>query len=269
MSKIKKENRNSRIYFIESLYNKYKAYSQTELYDACTDSEWERIVQMPDYCSLLVAAKSLHVKKQLTLQRKNRWDYVVDYVGYYHMPNQDEINEVEKIFKKNKICIVKFAKALKFVLEMKFPKINSIKLWGVPNSGKSLIGNAIVKPFVTCYMNNHGSENEFFISNMLHKSMILCEELYITIATAEDFKSILGGQPIDVAKKHEEKQLLGRTPVVITSNYQKFGRGHLATTDENALNIRCYVFNFVSEYKPEIYIQWWNFYFCMLKHVVK
>lgn len=85
---------------------------------------------------------------------------------------------------------------------------------------------------------------------MLNKSIILCEELYITIATAEDFKSVLGGQVIDIAKKFNEKQLLCRTPIIITSNYSRFGRGHISSVDENALCLRCYTFTFQVAYKP-------------------
>ena len=99
-------------------------------------------------------------------------------------------------------------------------------------------------------MNNHGSENEFYLSNMLKKSIILCEELYITITTAEDFKSVLVGQPIDITKKFNEKQLSQRTPFVITSNYSRFGRGHLPPTVENALSIRCYNYILNSAFKP-------------------
>lgn len=261
-----KESRQTRIYEITQLFRKYNAQSTSELYDKCTNSEWEKIIGMPTYQELLSAARTLYIKRELTEQRKSRWNFVMEKLQNYE-PNPAEIQEVENLLFKNKISLLKFALDVHSILEMTHPKKNTIKLWGVPDSGKSLIANAIVKPFIVCYMNNHGAENEFFISNMLNKSIVLCEELYITTATGEDFKSILGGQPIDIAKKYDEKQLMARTPIIVTSNYAKFGRGHLPATDENALNIRCHVYQFLSPYKPSLYINWWNFYFCIKKHL--
>lgn len=174
--------------------------------------------------------------------------------------NSEQFHEFNNLFRKNCINPKQFAHDVKFIFDKKDPKINALRLVGVPNSGKTLIANCLVDPFICCYMNNHGSENEFFLSNMLNKSIILCEELYITTATAEDFKSILGGQNIDVAKKHCEKQLLSRTPVIITSNYDLFGRGHLPPLDENALQLRCKNYDFISPYKPKIRLTSSQFY---------
>lgn len=261
----KREGRNSRIYKIQELFGKYRATSVSELYDRCSDGEWEQILYMPAYQELIQAARSLYIKKQLTQQRDNRWKYALDHAHRYYKPDLQQITEIQRLLQRNRIKENKLANAVMNLLTCVHEKKNAIKLWGVPDSGKSLLANAIVKPFITCYMNNHGSENEFFSSNMLNKSVILCEELYITIATAEDFKSILGGQPIDVSRKYDEKQLLGRTPVVVTSNYDKFGRGHLSTTDENALNLRCELFYFCSAYKPGRHIDWWNVYFFLEK----
>lgn len=80
-------------------------------------------------------------------------------------------------------------------------------------------------------------------------------------------KSVLGGQNIDVAKKFNEKQLLCRTPVIITSNYSRFGRGHLCPTDELALCLRCNTYNFTIAYKPKIRLDTYQFYQFLLSHM--
>lgn len=193
------------------------------------------------------------------MQRENMWEFVYN---KYHNCERDQAqqHELRTIFLLNNIITSQFAEALHKVLTKYEHKRNSMRLVGIPNSGKTLLANCICAPFITCYMNNHGSENEFFMSNMLNKSIILCEELYITIATAEDFKSVLGGQPIDVAKKFNEKQMLNRTPVIITSNYHKFGRGHLSSMDENALKLRCFNFMFNATISPSVTITPEQFY---------
>lgn len=214
---------------------------------------------MQDYHNLLKTGIELYTKLNLDIQRKDLYAYACK-KALKSPFNQYQYNEFENIFKINNICILEFALALRDVLIKRDPKINCLRIIGTPNSGKTLIANCIVTPFICCYNNNHGSENEFYLSNMLNKSIILCEELYITIATCEDMKSVLAGQCIDIAKKFNEKQLLSRTPVIITSNYAKFGRGHLAPCDETALALRCHTFRFNNVIKPTCMLEWQQFY---------
>lgn len=238
---------------IRKLCRENNITTSSQFYDICDYSTYEELVEhSPTYQEIIKSAVNLEKKYQLVAQCKDRWNYALNYAN--PNPDKNAFQEIEHILRSNRIDKNDFRKSIRKILEMSDPKINALRMWGVPNSGKTLLANCICAPFVTCYMNNHGSENEFFISNMLNKAIILCEELYITIATAEDFKSVLGGQQLDIAKKYEEKQILRRTPVVITSNYEKFGRGHLNSTDENALKLRCENYQFVSQVKPAVKI---------------
>lgn len=232
------------------MLQKYNARSVSELFDKCLFSEWQKICTFNDYHNLIKTALELYIKMKLDAQRADMWKYACD-ISLAVMPCPDQFDEFDRIFKSNNINPSKFANDVFHILNKLDNKINCLRLIGTPNSGKTLIANCIVEPFIVCYNNNHGSENEFYLSAMLNKSIILCEELYVTIATCEDLKSVLGGQPIDIAKKFNEKQLLSRTPVIITSNYNKFGRGHLSSTDENALALRCHTYVFDTEIKPK------------------
>lgn len=208
----------------------------------------------------------MYVKSKLDKQRLNMFSYASK-LALKEQPIPEVQAEILEILKINNINPNNFAKDVYCILNKQENKINCLRFWGVANSGKTLLANCLAKPFITCYNNNHGSENEFYLSNFLNKSLILCEELYITIATAEDFKSVLGGQPIDIAKKFNEKQLLCRTPVIITSNHQRFGRGHLSPIDENALALRCISYHFVHEYKPRVQISSNQLYLFILSHL--
>lgn len=194
------------------------------------------------------------------------WDFALSKAKEV-APNPLQWEVFNKIFHLNGIDPAEFAMNLHAVLNKTQNKMNTLRIVGQSETGKSLIANCIVFPFITCYMNNHSSENEFYLSNMLNKAIILCEELYVTIATAEDLKSVLGGQPLDTSKKHQEKQLLCRTPVIITSNHERFGRGHLPPIDENALAIRCFTYRFNIPIKPEIQIEWQQLYLYLSAHV--
>lgn len=242
------------------------ARSVSELYDKCSFDDWQQIAHMHNYHDLIKTALELHIKYKLDVQRENLWKYAINYAKKC-TPNSHQFEEFDRIFSSQNIDPAMFAKHLKTVLEKTENKINAMRFIGVPDSCKTLLSNCIVEPFIVCRMNNHGSENEFFMSNMLNKSIIQCEELYITIATAEDFKSVLGGQSIDIAKKFNEKQLLQRTPVIITSNYERFGRGHIPPTDENALAIRCYTYRFSYKVKPVLNLEWQQFYLYLLSYL--
>lgn len=229
------------------LIYKYRARSLSELFDKCSADEFASLIYAAyDYQKYVLSALELFVKDCLDLQRRNRWEYLLSYAQY----NEEQEKELLRLFTVQGVDPVYFGKSLKKVLNCEHPKINAIKIHGTPNSGKSLIGQLIASAFITCYCNNHGSENEFYLSNFLNKTFILCEELYVTKATCEDFKSVLGGANIDIAKKFHEKQILSRTPVLITSNHSSFGRGHLPPIDETALNARCIVFEFQAPFAP-------------------
>lgn len=248
---------------LQSIVAETNSRSVSELFDKCEYEHWQYITQFPNYYDLCRTAIELFVKKKLDEQRVNLWKYACKY-AQKQKPDFAQFDEFQKIFMYQGVDPANFAQSLRIILEKKESKINALRIIGMPNTCKTLISNCIVDPFICCRMNNHGSENEFFMSNMLNKSIIQCEELYITIATAEDFKSVLGGQLIDVAKKFNEKQTLMRTPVIITSNYDRFGRGHVPPLDEGALASRCLTYRFNSMYKPSIMLCWQQFYLYML-----
>lgn len=233
-----------------NLIFKYNARSTSELYDQCTSDEWADLIYTADskVHNHVNSALELYIKDSLVLQRQDRWGWFVKCAE--NLPA--EIDELNAIFRAQNIDISDFANDLYDLLMCIDSKKNCLRLTGIANSGKSLIAQLIVKPFISAYVNNHNSENEFYLSSFLNKSVCLCEELMCTPATAEDFKSILGGANIDISKKYSAKQMLTRTPIIVTSNHRTFGRGHLPPVDEHALSIRCYHYKFTAEYKPKI-----------------
>lgn len=249
-----------------TLLKKTQSRSTSELFDKCTTEEWKRICYITNYHEIIRCAIELYTKELLDLQRVDMYKYVLNLYSTTPVDRKQQL-EIKTIFYNNNIDTKKFCTDLITVLRKSDYKINGLKLYGNPDTCKSLIGNCIVAPFVCCYMNNHGSENEFFISNMLNKSIVLCEELFVTPATAEDFKSILGGQNIDISKKYNEKQLMCRTPIIITSNYKQFGRGHLPSLDESALDNRCFTYYFHTAYKPNVKITCDQFYLFVLHNM--
>lgn len=223
----------------------------------CTSYEWAELVYVSngDHHQSLKVALELYIKDCLDIQRYDRWNWMLVNNSDQCQGNGEQCRELSIIFKNNHINIGEFAKAVHDVLNCVDEKKNCLRLIGCSNSCKTLIASCIAAPFITSYVNNHNSENEFYLSAFLNKTLALCEELFVTTATAEDFKSILGGAPLNISKKYNEKQILTRTPVIVTSNHEKFGRGHIPLVDEAALANRCFTFRFSVPYKPKCHIE--------------
>lgn len=243
---------------------KYRPRSISELFDKCTSLEWADIVYVCgfDIYKHLNLALELFNKDSLELQKRNRWQWLINDANCHI----EQCGELARLLNRNNIDVTEFVKCIFNVLNCIDEKKNCLRLIGIPNSGKTLIAQLICQKFLCAYVNNHNSENEFYLSCFLNKSICLCEELMITPATAEDFKSILGGMPLLISKKYNEKQVLARTPIIVTSNHEKFGRGHLNPADEEALSKRCYTFYFNHIVKPECHIDVESFSHMMYVH---
>lgn len=233
------------------LVYKYNARCVSELYDKCSADEWASLLYISgmNYTRDLQYALDIYIKDNLEFQRMDRWEWLISFQVY--LPTEEQ--EIISLLQAQGIDVDYFFECLRIVLLCKDHKINTIRLWGTPDSGKSLIARLIVRYFICPSTNNHGSDSPFFFSNFLNKSIALCDELFVTPATCDDYKSILGGGDIDVNKKNiQEKQNMSRTPIILTSNYAKFGRGHLNAIDEEALQTRCFSFYFPVIYKPKV-----------------
>lgn len=233
------------------LVYKYCARSVSELFDKTTSDEYAELVyQDVKYTKFIQPAIDLFIKDNIEIQRRDRWEFLLAFAKY----NQAEEAELLRLFSAQRISVVDFAKKLKMVLNCEHPKINMLKMWGPPNSGKSLIARLICENFITCFACMKNSENEFSMSNFLNKAIILCDELYVTRNTIEDYKIICSGAPHDLSKKYYDKQLLCRTPMIVTSNYHYYGRGHLPPVDEEALCTRAITYNFDNVFLPSVMI---------------
>ena len=171
------------------------------------------------------------------------WDYLVS-----HPPIRFASTEkwpwVERIFACNGIIVEDFIQALKMILNAEDPKVRTLRLIGPPNTGKSLITQAIADFFNTCYLSNTGSASEFYFNDAINRSLIVLEEVFIVPATVDDFKSVFSGYRLGVnIKQKQTRQILEGVPCIVTGNTGLFGKGFLGGVDEEALNRRCITFH--------------------------
>lgn len=244
------------------LIHKYQIRSICDFYDKVSAEEYAQLVYGGKHLQAITTALELYNKECLELQRKNRFDWLI---RLPHRTNQLELHCLYEIFRRNNINPKDFVKDLKLVLSEEDHKKNCLRIWGPPDTCKTLISKLICQTFICAYLNNSNSANEFYLSNLLNKSLCSMEELFVTPSSVDDFKSILAGAPIDISKKFNEKQVLLRTPIIMTSNHELFGRRHLSPVDENALSTRCYMYNFRCSFKPDVTISRDSFaYFCAI-----
>ncbi len=191
------------------------------------------------------------IQQVLQEQIKDRWEHLRAYVHGYE-PDESVVMEIEAMFELQGVSLREFAQAVKDILTGKKKKINTLRITGVINSCKSLIMQAISKPFHCCRLTMLGCGNEFYFNDMLSKSIVMIEELWITPPVCDDFKTILSGYPLSINMKGQGvRETLKHTPILLTSNYDRFGRGFVSEFDEKALLARCVSFKFTKEYEPK------------------
>ena len=157
---------------------------------------------------------------------------------------------LDKLFIDNGIDTRYFLKDLFTVLNKKHFKKNTFRIWGEPDSGKSLILRAIANQYYANIQGVSGSASDYYFADMTRKSLILLEELWVIPGTCDDFKSLLSGYSFQVAVKHSNRrETIERTPVLVTGNHSCYGKGYLESIDEEALQRRTYTYVFKTEFK--------------------
>lgn len=136
-------------------------------------------------------------------------------------------------------------------LNMESPKVRTLRLVGATNTGKSVIAQAIGKCFLTTFLTNTGSGSDFFLNGALNKALLVLEEIFVTQGNVDDFKTLLSGYALSVnVKQQTERETLSNTPIIATSNHDRFGKGCLSAVDETALSARCYTHHLNGKFEP-------------------
>lgn len=233
-----------------NLIRKYRCESESDYYSRTTSGEYTELAikYHINYSRTINLFIDVFLKEEIEFQREHMWDIIT-------LPPHGNAENFDKLLKGIGLPVWDFFHAVKNLLLMKHEKKNCIFIYGPVNSCKTIIAQCITNRFITCYATNHGSLGDFYFSPFLKKTIINLEELQVTCATADDYKSILGGAPLDLNRKHVvDRQRMYRTPIVITSNFDKFGRGMISGLDEEALQARCYRFHTLSSYQPNNHI---------------
>ena len=146
-------------------------------------------------------------------------------------PKEEGKDWFKKLFEINNIDPVLFLAWFTAICDKKFPKKNTFVVRGPPDCGKSLIVNTLLENYPSARIGRQGELTPFYLQNLTQKPIGILEEPRIIDTFAEDMKLLLGGEPLEVACKNAENELLKRTPIFITTNRQ-VGEDCMRTTRE-------------------------------------
>lgn len=219
----------------------YNIYSVSELRNVLPLSDYAKLYKgkINEVNGLVNAGINIAQTYMTNIQSENRFLWLLsharhDYVQSAILDKIMEVNCQDKLI---------FARAVFDVLMEVDPKVNTLFLYGPPNTGKTLLMGLLADLFVSVRVTIQDCKGSFYFQQMLNKSIIYCDELFVTKDTCEQWKMIMAGHVIDINCKNSEYQRLKRTPVLISSNHSDLGRGYLPPIDEKALKVRCHKFH--------------------------
>ncbi|CAI2737808.1 unnamed protein product [Dicrocoelium dendriticum] len=149
---------------------------------------------------------------------------------------------LDNLLAANNIDKDKFCTAVHEVMNKKVDRLNTLCIEGPTTTGKSLVLKMICQNSHCGTVQRSGDHSQFFLQNLIDKSVAPMEEPRITLATVNDFKELLGGSPFDIHVKHSPDVTLNRLPVLISTNHSL--GAYITSIDAAAIYERCHTFHF-------------------------
>ncbi len=219
-----------------------------------TYKEWTEKISWDEFETIMTTygpnVLQTHVKKILEYRKVHEhlkqqdgpwWNYITK----EETDNDDIVKQTDYIynlFNKNSIDICYFLAWYTIIMDKLLNKINTLVLIGESDAGKSMIINRLIHGLQVASITRTGDASQFHLQNVISKRVLTFEEPRITPATVDDFKLLLGGEPMETQIKHQEPEKVDRTPVLITTN-KDLGY-HLNPSDSTALENRYKLFHF-------------------------
>lgn len=127
-------------------------------------------------------------------------------------------------FNEDEERIHEFLQTTVYILDRERPKLNTLMLWGPPCSGKTwyILACASLCLSMGTMRNLNKQSGSFPTQDCYNKRVILWEEPNYSGEFIEYLKNLLGGFPANTAIKHADDVAINRTPVLITSNPNRF-----------------------------------------------
>jgi len=208
-----------------AIIDQKKATSINDFESKLSDEEWEHIFNTytksyRTYFIPLIRRRSI-VRRQRE-QEISLLDHLTRFTENEEAESAGDgtITEwIEHVFcKQQNISIEELLASFVLVYDKTIHKRNTLCIIGKSNAGKSLIVNAILRPFSKAFITRSGDATQFHLQNLLNKTIGIFEEPKISPTTVDDFKLLLGGEEMEISVKNQDHELLPRIPIFITTN---------------------------------------------------
>nr|ASM94011.1 putative non-structural NS1 [Caledonia beadlet anemone parvo-like virus 1] len=158
---------------------------------------------------------------------------------------------IERLLSDQGVNLMDFTRAVQNIFNKNIVKKNCLIIQGAPNSGKTLLVKSIVQATDSLAVINKSESAGFCWSPALDKRVILYEECLMNSVQVEEFKQIFAGTDCSINVKHQQPQVLKRTPVFMTVNGFPWCT-ITSEVDKQALRNRCFVY---TNWKPQAWLK--------------
>lgn len=176
----------------------------------------------------------LKLKNYLDLEdllQQNDWTILKEIYDPFRHENVGR-QTIHKIFNFSRQDVIDIFR----IIARDIPKRRTVVFYGPSNCGKSLLANALAKPFSPGYIQRDGGTNVHWLENIYRKSLILWEEPSIHMTNIEDVKLLLGGENIVINRKNKHLvERLNGAAVIITTNREFW------EYEPETIKNRCYI----------------------------
>jgi hypothetical protein len=163
------------------------------------------------------------------------------------MSIDDSVEWMYKIMDFNNFDLMEFVGTIFDVMDRITNKRNAIMFKGPPNAGKTLVAESLAYACIFyCNVQSFSKGQQFPFMDAVGTRCFMINEPRFTDEYGETLKNILEGCPTHVNVKYESKQMLSRTPVLITSNHKlSMYLQQNPDVQERAFQARMFTFNFL------------------------
>ncbi|CAH8523806.1 unnamed protein product [Dicrocoelium dendriticum] len=116
-------------------------------------------------------------------------------------PTDTHTTSFDDLLRVNNIDKDAFCTSVHNIMNKKMERVNTLGLQSPTTTGKSLMLKLICQNHQLGTVQRSGDHSQFFLQNLLDKSVGLMEEPRITIQTVQDFKGLFRGTPFDIHVK--------------------------------------------------------------------
>lgn len=162
--------------------------------------------------------RRFHIQRSIDEKNRTYKQHVYKMAASDKRANPRAVQWLFEWFALQGVDIFEFVSNFEAIVDRKIKRQNTFCIQGPSNAGKSTIINLMLDGYSKAFVTRCGDANQFHLQNLLNKSVAIFEEPRITPMNVDDFKLLMGGEPMEVNVKNADHEFMPRIPVFVTTN---------------------------------------------------